>query len=299
MRFTKMLCILAVLAWASFHLLAPPVQAQGSAAPDTSGVKIDGEYGPFLPTDISEHGYKIDRVIDIVHVFMAVLFVGWGAFFVYCLVRFRQKPGHQADPHEVKAKVSKWSEIGVAVFEAVLLIGFSMPLWAEVRAEIPADDDPNALHVKVLGEQFAWNFRYAGPDGIFGRSAAKFVKDGTNPMGLDRSDPHGDDDIVSGEFHIPTGKPIVVQLTSKDVIHSFSVPVLRIKQDTIPGMRIPISFTAKKSGVGTYEVACAQLCGNNHYSMRALMYVQSQNDFDAWLIEAGKPPEEFDEDDLD
>ena len=93
--------------------------------------------------------------------------------------------------------------------------------------------------------------------------------------------------------------PIVVQLTSKDVIHSFSVPVLRIKQDTIPGMRIPISFTAKESGVGTYEVACAQLCGSNHYSMRALMYVQSQSDFDAWLIEAGKPPEEFFEDDLD
>ncbi len=299
MKFTKMLCILAVVAWASFHLFAPQAAAQGTTAPDTSGVTIDGEYGPFLPTDISEHGYKIDRVIDIVHWFMAVLFVGWGAFFVYCLVRFRQKPGHQADPHEVKAKVSKWSEIGVAVFEAVLLIGFSMPLWAEVRAEIPADDDPNALHVKVMGEQFAWNFRYAGADGIFGRSAAEFVRDGMNPMGLDRSDPHGDDDIVSLEFHIPTGKPIVAQLTSKDVIHSFSVPVLRIKQDTIPGMRIPISFTAKESGVGTYEVACAQLCGNNHYSMRALMIVQPQSEFDAWLIEKGKPPEEFDEDDLD
>ena len=128
MKFPKMLCILAVVAWASFHLFAPQAAAQGTTAPDTSGITIDGEYGPFLPTDISVHGHKIDQLLDIVHLFMAVLFVGWGGFFVYCLVRFRRKPGHQADPRPVKAKVSKWSEIGVAVFEAVLLIGFSMPL---------------------------------------------------------------------------------------------------------------------------------------------------------------------------
>lgn len=226
---------------------------------------------------------------------MAVLFVGWGIFFVYCLVRFRQRAGQRANCEPIKAKPSKYSEIGVAIFEAVLLIGFSMPVWASLKTDLPEPED-NPTRVRVMAEQFAWNFHYPGPDGKFGRTAPEFVNLATNPLGLDPGDAAGEDDIYSVEMHIPTDVPVLAELTSRDVIHSFFIPVMRIKQDTIPGMRIPVWFKPKKEGV--YEIACAQLCGNNHYSMRALLHIRSQEAYEAWLEEKSAPPELFDEDDL-
>ncbi|MEK7710490.1 MAG: hypothetical protein AAB341_01220 [Planctomycetota bacterium] len=271
-----------------------------AAAPATTGVKISGEYSTswrqmWLPTDVSKDGYQVDRLIHVLHWFMGALFVGWGVFFVYCLVRFRQRRGHKADAEPVKAKVSKFAEIGVAIFEAVLLIGFSVPVWAAARAEPPKPED-HPLRVRVIAEQFAWNFHYPGSDGVFGKTNPSLVNTATNPLGLDKSDPAATDDIASGELRLPVGRPIICEITSKDVIHSFFIPVMRVKQDAIPGMRIPVWFTAKEEAAGgVYEVACAQLCGNNHYSMRALMFLQSPNDFDAWLKEKSKPPEVFDE----
>lgn len=265
-----------------------PAFAQ-AVAPKTS-VKIDGEYTAFGITDASKDGHRIDQLINIVHWFMGLLFVGWGVFFVYCLVRFRHRPGHKADYTLIKAKPSKVLEVAVAVFEAVLLLGFSIPIWASVKNEIPKPDDKNAFRVRVVAEQFAWNFHYPGADGKFGKTDPKLVDTATNPLGLDKSG-EGADDVFSLELHIPVDRPIVTDISSKDVIHSFFLPVMRVKQDAIPGMRIPTWFQAAKTG--TYEVACAQLCGNNHYSMRALMYVQSQSDVDKWLAEKSKPQEEF------
>jgi len=269
--------------------MAEPAFAQ-AAAPKTS-VKIDGEYGGFGITDASLNGHRIDQLIKILHWFMAVLFVGWGIFFVYCLVRFRQRPGHKADYALVKAKPSKYIEVAVAAFEAVLLLGFSIPIWASVKNELPQmTDKVPPVRVRVVAEQFAWNFHYPGADGKFGKTDPKLVDTATNPLGLDKTG-DGADDVFSLEFHLPVDRPIICDISSKDVIHSFFLPVMRVKQDAIPGMRIPTWFQASK--IGTYEVACAQLCGNNHYSMRALMYVQSQADFDKWLAEKSKPPEEF------
>ncbi len=166
-----------------------------------------------------------------------------------------------------------------------------MPIWASVKNDIPADSE-NPLRIRVLGEQFAWNFHYPGPDGKFGRIKAELVNSATNPMGLDKEgDPNAVDDIVAGEMHIPVNRPIICNISSKDVIHSFALPVMRVKQDSIPGMTVPVWFKAIKEG--NYEVACAQLCGNNHYSMRALMVIESQAKFDAWMVEKSKPPEEF------
>ncbi len=271
-----------------------PAAAQGAAAPEIS-VAIDGEYGYGLPPDVSKDGWKVDRLVNVLHWFMGVLFVGWGTFFVYCLVRFRQRPGHVADSVPVKASVSKWAEIGVAGFEAFLLIGLSIPVWASVKKDFPPETD-NPLHVRVVAEQFAWNFHYAGPDGVFGRTAPEYIDPAINPLGKDPSDLRGEDDIVSGELHIVLKRPVIAEITSKDVIHSFSVPVMRVKQDAIPGMRIPVWFEAVKPG--HYEVACAQLCGNNHYSMRALMVIHNtQQEFDEWL--ESQKPEEFDEEEFD
>lgn len=275
---------------------AAPTFAQQAAAPTPKdpSIRIDGNYKTYwLPPDVSEHGPKIDKLVNIIHIFMAVLFVGWGIFFVYCLIKFRQRPGVKAQYEPVKASVSKYGEIAVAAFEAVLLLAFSMPIWASVKNDIPADSE-NPLRIRVLGEQFAWNFHYPGPDGRFGRIKAELVNSATNPMGLDKAgDPNAADDIVAGEMHIPVNRPIICDISSKDVIHSFALPVMRVKQDSIPGMTVPVWFKAIKEG--NYEVACAQLCGNNHYSMRALMVIEPQSKFDAWMVEKSKPPEEFED----
>ena len=278
-------------------LIASGAWAQGAAAPDTSGVTITGEYGPHLPPRIAKQPYaaQADRLINVLHVFMVALFVAWGTFFVYCLVRFRQRPGHKAVAEPVKAKISKYVEVAVAVFEVILLVGLSIPAWGAVKNDLPTEsEDP--LHVRVVAEQFAWNFHYPGADGIFGRTNPEAIDLATNPVGLDPDDPNAADDFSTGEFHIPVDRKVIVWITSKDVIHSFSVPVLRVKQDAIPGMRIPMWFEAGVTG--NYEVACAQLCGNNHYSMKALMVVHTPAEYEEWFAEASAPPEEFDEDEF-
>jgi cytochrome c oxidase subunit II len=147
--------------------------------------------------------------------------------------------------------------------------------------------------VRVVGEQFAWNFHYPGNDKMFGRTNPTLVNTATNPLGLDRGDAAGADDIAFGELHVPVNRPVIVDVTSKDVIHSFFIPVMRVKQDAIPGMRIPVWFTPTVEG--TYEVACAQLCGNNHYAMRAIMYVEPQEKVEAWMAERLKPAEAFED----
>lgn len=298
MRARNIAVLTATVLLVGLALTASSAMAQTQAsAPATDGVHIDGDYGPWLPPDISTHGHRIDQLLYILHGFMALLFVGWGIFFVYCLVKFRQRPGHTATHELLKAKPAKWVEGGVVVFEAILLLGFAVPIWAYVKNDLPPPDDANVERVRIVAEQFAWNFHYPGADGVFGRTSPDFVDTAINILGLDPADENGKDDIVSGEFHIPVDKVVVAHVTSKDVIHSFSVGVLRIKQDTIPGMRIPVWFTATKTG--NYEVACAQLCGNNHYSMRAVMFVQTADAYAAWLAEKAKPPEEFDEDEFD
>lgn len=292
--------LIAVAAMAAFLAVglagAGSTLAQEVTAPAID-VGIDGDYGPHLPpavyaTDYAKDG---DSLINILHLFMIVLFVGWGVFFVYCLVKYRARPDRRASSTLIKAKISKYVEVGVAIFEAALLIGLAIPVWAEVKIDFPTDEE-NPVRVRVVAEQFAWYFQYPGPDGEFGKIAPEHLDPATNPLGLDPNDPKGQDDVTAGELHFPVQRPVIAELTSKDVIHSFFIPVLRVKQDVIPGMRIPVWFRAKETG--NYEIACSQLCGNNHYSMRALMTIhESEDAFEQWLVE--QAPEEFDEDDLD
>ncbi|MFQ5494029.1 MAG: cytochrome c oxidase subunit II [Phycisphaerae bacterium] len=292
----------AVLATACCLAAWAPARGQSPASTSAPEITapIDGQYGPDLipriPTTlVSATGGQVDRIIHILHLFMAVLFVGWGIFFVYCLVHFRQRPGHRAVATPVKAKFSKWAEVGVALFEGALLIGLAIPVWAEVKTGFPSEDE-RPQHVRVMAEQFAWNFHYPGPDGKFGKLSIDQIDLAVNPLGIDPSDPHGKDDIVGAELHIVKDRPVIAELTSKDVIHSFFIPVMRVKQDVIPGMRIPVWFQAVASG--NYEIACAQLCGNNHYSMKALLVIhESQSQLDEWFEE--QAPEEFDEDEFD
>jgi cytochrome c oxidase subunit 2 len=182
----------------------------------------------------------------------------------------------------------------VAVVEAVLLIGFAIPLWATRVEALPPENE--ALVVQVTGEQFAWNIHYPGPDRTFGRTDIKLLDLQSNPLGLDRDDPAAKDDVTTvNQLHLPVNTPIIVRLRSKEVIHSFGVPEFRVKQDAIPGLTIPIWFiptvtTADmKTRTGNpefeYEIACAQLCGLGHARMRGFVTVQTTEEFQKWLEE--------------
>src|SRR3954465_1134637 len=197
-------------------------------------------YGWWLPPDVSVHGAKIDQLMSVLHWFMLLLFVGWGIFFVYCLVKFRARPGRTAVYSPVKGIATKYIEAFVVVIEVFLLFGLSTPVGLAYKNNVP--DAAKALHVRLVAEQFAWNFQYPGKDGKFGAAKVELIG-GDNPLGIDPEDKDGKDDIVSvNQLHIPVHKPVVVEVSSKDVIHSFNIPVLRVKQDTIPGQRIPIWF---------------------------------------------------------
>ncbi len=242
---------------------------------------MDKYYGWWLPADISTHGAAIDRLIIVVHIFMAVIFIGWLIFFIYLLLRFRERAGHKAQHHVGHFRLPTYLEVGVALFEVVLLTAFSFPIWHQYRQVRP--DESKALHVRVVAEQFAWNIQYPGADGKFGRVDAKLMNSG-NPLGLDPDDAAGKDDIATiNQLHIPVNTPVIADLTSKDVIHSFFLPVMRVKQDTIPGQSIPVWFEARQTG--EFEIACAQLCGLGHYRMKGYFVVDTQEKFDAWKAE--------------
>ena len=240
------------------------------------------DWFPF-PPDYSIHGAQIDHLIKLLHVLMLFLFVGWGIYFVYCLIRFRQRTGHNATYNPAKGKIAKAVEVGVIVAEAFLLIGLSMPAWASWKHDFPHAE--KAITVHAIGEQFAWNFHHPGRDGIFGRTAVKFVNNTGNSLGLDPEDMNGKDDIVTlNELHLPTGKSVIVNISSKDVIHSFGINVLRVKQDAVPGMVVPIHFEiAETAKPGQYDISCAQLCGLGHYRMKGTLYLDTPEQYAQWI----------------
>jgi cytochrome c oxidase subunit 2 len=248
----------------------------------------------WMPPIASAHGAQIDSSLNWVHALMAVLFVGWMGFFLVALWRFRASRHPVADPIGARSHASSWLEGAVAVAEGVLLIGLSVPLWGDRVKEFPAEKD--ATVVRVVGEQFAWNVHYPGPDGVFGKTAIDKIDLQQNPLGLDRSDPAAKDDVTTvNQLRLPVGKPVIVHLSAKDVIHSFGVPEMRIKQDAVPGIEIPlwwvptITTAAMRQQLGkpefVYEIACAQLCGLGHATMRGFVTVEEPAEFQKWMDE--------------
>ncbi len=237
-----------------------------------------------LPVQASTHAGDIDQMISLVHWLMLVLFVGWGIFFVYVLIRFRKGANPRASYEGAKGKISKGIEIAIVVIEMVLLVFYAIPAWAKRVSNFPSENE--ALVVRVIGEQFAWNIHYHGPDGKFGRTRPELVSP-DNPIGLDRTDPDAKDDVTTiNQLNLPVDRPILVHLFSKDVIHSFALYEMRVKQDAIPGMSIPVWFIPNR--IGEYEIACSQLCGLGHFRMRGFVTIQSAADFTKWFDEQEK-----------
>ena len=233
-----------------------------------------------LPPIASAHGYEIDQIIYIVHGLMFVLFIGWGIFFITALIKFNRRVNPKANYEGAKGHISSYIEIAVIIIEIILLVGFSIPFWNRQINSFP--NRPDAIEVRIVAEQFAWNIHYPGKDGKFGKTNPKLIDQQNNPIGLDTTDPDAKDDITTvNQLHIPVGRPVIMHLSTKDVIHCFSLPVMRVKQDVLPGMSIQTWFTPTKTG--QWEIVCAQLCGIGHYRMKGFLTVHTDKDYQDWL----------------
>jgi cytochrome c oxidase subunit 2 len=233
-----------------------------------------------MPELASSTGHAVDNLIVYVHYLMLVLFLGWIIYFGYVLYRFNAKRQPKAVYEGSTSHVPHYIEYGVIIIEAILLCALAMPLWAKNVRDFPAVNDSTVI--QLVAQQYAWNFRYAGKDGVFGQQDMKFVTT-DNVFGVDPTDAHGKDDVqVLNEMHVPVNKPVIVYVSSKDVIHSFKIIAMRVTQDAIPGLRIPCTFTPDK--IGRYQINCAQLCGGGHAAMTGgFVVVDSQADYDKWL----------------
>jgi cytochrome c oxidase subunit 2 len=176
--------------------------------------------------------------------------------------------------------MSTWVEVGVAFVEAILLLGFAVPLWAKSVEGFPPTEGSTVI--RVIAQQFAWNSHYPGKDNTFGRQDARLLGP-DNKFGYVKDDPAYADDITPGvnDIHVPVNKPVIINLTSLDVIHSFKLYNQRVNQDAIPGLMVPLHFLPTRTG--KFQVYCAQLCGNSHSAMRGFFTVETQEAYDAWL----------------
>ena len=237
----------------------------------------------WLPPDISVLGIGIDHQLMETMIASGVLFVVSQLVLALFVWRYSDRgnarpiktfPGG-ATPMVILATVLVSAEILV-----LSLVGTKV--WAGIFRSSP---DPNALHIDVQAEQFAYYFRYAGPDGVLGATHPELIDAGSgNFFGLDpANDTTARDDIISASLVIPVNRPILLSMHSKDVGHAFYVPELRLQQDFVPGLVIPLQFTATQ--VVKKEIVCTQLCGLGHYNMRAYLEVRTAAEFEQWLTE--------------
>jgi cytochrome c oxidase subunit 2 len=229
----------------------------------------------WFPEGISEHAPRIDaqfmRTLWVVGIAFTAAQVALG----YIVMKFGRKGDARAVyTHGSNRLEAVWTIVTAAVFVVLAILG--QRVWAQLHLNAAADD---ATRIHVVAQQFQWNFHYPGADGAFGKIDAKYMDDSAlNFVGLDPTDPAGKDDAQLTTLIIPEGRVVELTLRSKDVIHSFFVPALRFKQDTLPGMNIKIHFTALKEG--KYEIPCAELCGSLHYNMKSNMVVIPADEYD-------------------
>jgi cytochrome c oxidase subunit II len=234
-----------------------------------------------LPEDISTHGHQIDEQLHSTMVEAGIAFIGAQLILAFFLWSFTgRKPGTPLKNLPGGARALVIFAFVIVGIEVLALEVVGQKAWASVYFEAPKAD---ALQVQVQAEQFAFYFRYAGPDGKFGQLHPEKIDEGNqNYFGLDpENDVAARDDIVVGELAVPVNKEVHLMMHGKDVGHSFYVRELRLQQDFVPGLDLSLHFTATKTG--KYEIVCTQLCGLGHYNMKAYLNVMSQADFDAWL----------------
>jgi len=230
----------------------------------------------WFPEAITDHGPSVDRQFLITIIVCGIAFAAAQIGLGWVVWKYRDSADktRATYSHGNNRLEVIWTIVTAIVFISLGVMG--QRVWAALHLN-PAP--AGATQIEVTAQQFAWNIRYAGPDKVFGRTDVQYIDDATNPVGLVDTDAGAKDDIVGPTLVIPANRPVELILKSKDVTHNFWVPQLRFKQDLVPGMAIRVHFTVNK--VGKYELACAELCGMNHFKMKTFMLVLPQADFDA------------------
>ena len=240
----------------------------------------------WFPPAITEHGPAYDRQFLITIIVVGVSFAAAQIGLGWVVWKFRDSGDKQRATysHGNNRLEVIWTVVTAVIFISLGIMG--QRVWASLNlTKVPA----GAYTVEVVAQQFSWNFHYPGKDGVFGRTDPNLIDDSSlNYVGLDDTDPNAKDDSVVATLAVPANRPVELVLNSKDVTHSFFVPQLRFKQDLVPGMKIHVHFTALQPG--KYELACAELCGMNHFKMKAYMLVLPQNEFDELVV---LPQEKF------
>jgi len=230
---------------------------------------------PWMPPLKSDRG-AIDHSIFLSLVVTGIVFILTNLTLAWFTYRYQDAPGEQAAHRHDNTRLEwTWTLVTAAIMAGFLV--HALDLWAKIQSDAP----PDAMVVEITGQQFAWNVRYPGPDHVFGKTDAKFASQ-ENPIGLDKSDPAGADDMMLlNQLYLPQGRAVRVRLRSMDVIHSFFLPNFRVKQDAVPGMTVETWFTPTESG--DFDIACAEHCGLGHYRMRGQVHVVAQDAFDSSL----------------
>ncbi|WP_433964733.1 cupredoxin domain-containing protein [Tunturiibacter gelidiferens] len=225
-----------------------------------------------LPADASAHGPGLDH-----HLLLNL----WIALALLVLAHLILLIGLLARRHSEPTQLWRIEYLPLAAL-ALLFASLTLKaerLWASSRY---TGASPTALQVEVTGVQFAWYFRYPGPDATFGLTRPSLVAPGEgNPLGLDPSDPHSADDEITSQLVLPANREVDLRLRAQDVIHGFSIPEMRLKQNAVPGQTIHLHFTP--TNPGTYAILCTQLCGLGHYRMNATLLILPPDQFATWL----------------
>lgn len=233
----------------------------------------------WLPEAASTDAPMLDAVLVAIHTHIFVLAAAWGLLFVWLLIRFRRRRQPIARYHGVAAWLPAAAIGAVILGDLVILASSALPAWA-ARTTPPAVG-PQSVEVRVIAEQFAWNIHYPGVDRTFGITRAALIS-ASNPLGIDRTDPAAHDDIgLTNVLTVPVGRQVIVHLTSRDVIHGFTLLEMRVKQDATPGMTVRTWFTPTRPG--EWQIGCTQLCGLGHYRMKGTFTVLSADAWEGWL----------------
>jgi cytochrome c oxidase subunit 2 len=231
---------------------------------------------PWYFTPIASNWSQIDTTVDITFLVTGIVFVLVNMFLAYCVLRFRHKKGNRALYEPENTKLETWLTVITAIGVAAMLAP-GLFVWAQF---VTVPDD--AIEVEAVGQQWHWSFRFPGEDGVLGEVDARRISV-ENPFGMDPDDPSGMDDVLIADpnVHLPLDQPVKVLLRSKDVLHDFAVPQFRVKMDLVPGMVSYLWFTPTRTGA--FEILCEELCGLAHHTMRAKVFVDEREDFEAWL----------------
>ena len=252
----------------------------------------------WMPSNGALHGLAIDHLMWWNLAILSALFVLTHILLITALFRSRPLKLHHSDGQQEEESRDRGRKVADKLWKSELILLFALTLlytwmaisaqrlWATIRYQGAA---PQALQVEVTGEQFQWYFRYPGTDAAFGLTRPELINaPAGNPLGIDRTDPHSTDDIVSSILVLPAGREVDLNLRSIDVIHGFFIPGMRLKQNAVPGMPMHVHFTP--SIPGDYAILCSQVCGLGHARMQTHLRVVSNDEYLTWLASHAPKP---------